>query len=219
VTITENDLRFKVNLSSGHKTGTYLDQRENRAKVRSLARGADVLDCFTYTGGFTLNALAGGARSVTAVDESAAALSLARENHALNHFEDEPVDWVQADVFKQLRSYRDQGRSFDLIILDPPKFAPTPAHAKKAARGYKDVNLLGLKLLRPGGFLVTFSCSGGISPALFQSILAGAALDAGVSVRISRVLSQSPDHPVALDFPEGAYLKGLVLQVGELTDL
>ena len=215
IQICENGLNFWVDVYRGHKTGFYLDQRANRARVRELARGRDVLDCFAYTGGFTVNALAGGAASVTAVDSSADALSLARENAALNDFPAEGVEWLEADVFKQLRKFRDQGRQVDLIVLDPPKFAPTAAQAHKAARGYKDINLLAFKLLRPGGLLVTFSCSGGISAELFQKILAGAALDAGVHAQIMEYLHQGADHPVALNFPEGAYLKGLVVRVGD----
>jgi len=210
ISINENGLNFNINLGSGHKTGFYLDQRQNRLRVRELAEERDVLDCFCYTGGFTLNALAGGARSVVAVDSSAEALALGRENVMLNGKQAESVEWCEGDVFKVLRKFRDEGRSFDMIILDPPKFAPTAAQAKKAARGYKDVNLLGFKLLRPGGILVTFSCSGGIDAALFQKIVASAALDAGVDAQILEHLSQAADHPVALNFPEGAYLKGLV---------
>jgi len=210
ITIQENNLKFIINLASGHKTGFYLDQRDNRLRVRELARNREVLDCFCYTGGFTLNALAGGAKSVVAVDSSAEALSLGRENAHLNGEQAESVEWCEGDVFKVLRKFRDEGRSFDMIILDPPKFAPTAAQAKRASRGYKDINLLGFKLLRPRGILVTFSCSGGIDAALFQKIVAAAALDAGVEAQIVEHLSQAADHPVALNFPEGAYLKGLV---------
>ena len=213
LSITENGLRFVVNLVQGHKTGFYLDQRLNRKKVRELSPGKDVLDCFAYSGGFTLNALAGGASSVTVVDASEDALHLARENVELNLLPMERLNWLQADVFQQLRKFRDQGRTFDLIVLDPPKFAPTASQAQKAARGYKDINLLAFRLLRPGGWLVTFSCSGGVDAPLFQKIVAGAALDAGVSAHIVSRLEQSPDHPVALNFPEGSYLKGLILRV------
>jgi 23S rRNA (cytosine1962-C5)-methyltransferase len=149
-----------------------------------------------------------------AVDASEDALNLARENAELNLLPMERIEWLQADVFQQLRKFRDQGRTFDLIVLDPPKFAPTASQAQKAARGYKDINLLAFRLLRPGGRLVTFSCSGGVDASLFQKIVAGAALDAGVSAHIISRLEQSPDHPVALNFPEGAYLKGLILHVG-----
>ncbi|MEA3351496.1 MAG: class I SAM-dependent rRNA methyltransferase [Chloroflexota bacterium] len=210
VEIVENDIRFWVNLQEGHKTGFYFDQRWNRERVQNMAAGRDVLDCFTYTGGFTLNALAGEAASVTAVDSSADVLALARENLALNEFSPESVDWVEGDVFNVLRKFRDEARSFDMIILDPPKFAPTRAQAKQAARGYKDINLLAFKLLRPGGLLVTFSCSGGISARLFQKIVADAAVDAKVDAQIVEWLHQGADHPVLLHFPEGAYLKGLV---------
>ncbi|MGD8406424.1 MAG: class I SAM-dependent methyltransferase [Anaerolineales bacterium] len=208
--ITENGLKFNLNLESGHKTGFYLDQRQNRLRVRELAKDRDVLDCFCYTGGFTVNTLAGGARSVVAVDSSTDALALGRGNVALNGEQAESVEWCEGDVFKVLRKFRDEGRSFDMVILDPPKFAPTAAQVKKASRGYKDINLLGFKLLRPCGILVTFSCSGGIDAALFQKIVASAALDAGVDAQILEHLSQAADHPVALNFPEGTYLKGLV---------
>jgi 23S rRNA (cytosine1962-C5)-methyltransferase len=210
ITIYENGLKFLVNFSGGHKTGFYLDQRANRLRVRELAKDREVLDCFCYTGGFTVNALAGGAKSVVAVDASASALALGRENASLNGDPAERQEWIEADVFQALRKFRDEGRSFDMIILDPPKFAPTAAQAEKAARGYKDINLLAFKLLRPGGILVTFSCSGGVDAVLFQRIVAAAALDAGVEAQIVGHLSQAADHPVALHFPEGAYLKGLV---------
>lgn len=212
LTITENALKFNVNFTAGHKTGFYLDQRLNRLRVRSLADDRDVLDCFCYTGGFTVNALAGAARSVLSVDSSAEALALCRENVALNSLPVECHSSLEGDVFHLLRKFRDEARSFDLIILDPPKFAPTAAQVEKAARAYKDINLLAFKLLRPGGLLVTFSCSGGVDAALFQKIVASAALDAGVDACILEHLDQAPDHPVALQFPEGAYLKGLVCQ-------
>lgn len=208
--VLEHGLQFKVNFAEGHKTGFYLDQRANRLRVRDLSRDRDVLDCFCYTGGFSVNALYGGARSVLSVDNSAGALALCNENIALNHL---PLDrhiLLEGDVFQLLRKFRDEGRTFDLIILDPPKFAPTSAQTEKAARGYKDINLLAFKLLRPGGILVTFSCSGGVDAGLFQRIVASAALDAGVIAQIAGHLSQAEDHPVALNFPEGAYLKGLV---------
>ena len=211
--IKENRLQFQVDIRQGHKTGTYLDQRANRARLGALAAGREVLDCFSYTGGFTLNALAGGAQSVLAVDASADAHALARQNVELNGLPAERVEWQQGDVFQVLRGLRDRRRSFDLIILDPPKFAQTASQAQRAARGYKDINLLAFKLLRPGGILATFSCSGGVSEELFQKIVAGAALDAGVDARIVERLHQGPDHPVALNFPEGAYLKGLIIRV------
>lgn len=210
ITIYENGLKFNVNLGSGHKTGFYLDQRANRLRARQLAKDKDVLDGFCYTGGFTVNALAGGAKSVLSIDSSADALALAKENVALNDLSIEKTNFLDGDVFQLLRKFRDENRSFDMIILDPPKFAPTAAQADRAARGYKDINLLAFKLLRPGGILVTFSCSGGIDAGLFQKIVAGAALDASVDAQIVEHLSQGLDHPVSLHFPEGAYLKGLV---------
>ena len=212
--IKENNLTFGVDVLGGQKTGFYLDQRNNRLWIRNIARDKDVLDCFTYTGGFTISLLAGGAKSVVAVDSSRENLETANYNYKLNQLPPGRVEWVAGDVFKFLRYLRDKGEKFDLIVLDPPKFAPTTKHISKAARGYKDINLLGLKLLRQGGLLCTFSCSGGIGYELFQKIVAGAALDAGVRVRILKRFSQAVDHPVLLNFPEGEYLKGLLLQVG-----
>jgi 23S rRNA (cytosine1962-C5)-methyltransferase len=210
ITIQENGLKFNVNLQSGHKTGSYLDQRENRLRARTLAKDKEVLDCFCYTGGFTINALAGGAKSVLSIDSSADALEVCKENITLNHLDASRQISVEGDVFQLLRKFRDESRSFDMIILDPPKFAPTAAQAERAARGYKDINLFAFKLLRPGGIMVTFSCSGGIDASLFQKIVAGSALDAGVDAQIVEHLSQAADHPVSLHFPEGAYLKGLI---------
>ena len=213
VDVVERGLRFRVDVAAGQKTGFYLDQCDNRALIETLAQGKDVLNCFCYTGGFSLFALRGGAKSVLSIDASGDALRIAEENLVRNGLDSARAEWQEADVFLALRKLRDQGRSFDLIILDPPKFAPTAAFAEKAARGYKDINLLGFKLLRPGGLLATFSCSGGISEDLFQKIIAGAALDAGVDAQIVHYLHASADHPVLLSFPEGAYLKGLVLRV------
>jgi len=215
VEVIEHGLHFGVDVAAGQKTGFYLDQRDNRALTETLARDKDVLNCFCYTGGFSLYALRGGAKSVLSMDASADALRIAAENLTRNGLDASRAEWQDADVFVALRKLRDQGRSFDMIILDPPKFAPTAAFAEKAARGYKDINLLGFKLLRPGGLLFTYSCSGGISEELFQKIIAGAALDAGVDAQIVHHLHASPDHPVLLSFPEGAYLKGLVLRVAE----
>ncbi len=213
LSITENGVRIAVDVAAGQKTGFYLDQRDNRAQIGALAEGRDVLNCFCYTGGFSLYALRGGAKSVLSIDASAEALQLAQCNVALNGLDAGRAEWLDADVFAALRKLRDQNRKFDLIILDPPKFAPTAAFAEKAARGYKDINLLGFKLLRPGGLLATYSCSGGISDDLFQKIIAGAALDAGVDAQIVSRVHAAADHPVLLSFPEGAYLKGLVLRV------
>jgi 23S rRNA (cytosine1962-C5)-methyltransferase len=205
----ENGLVFEADPQHGHKTGFYLDQRDNRLLARSLAHGREALDCFCYSGGFTVSLLAGGAASVLSIDSSADALRALQVNVARNALA--APELLEADVFQMLRKLRDQGRQFDLIVLDPPKFAPTAALAERAARGYKDINLYAFKLLRPGGWLLTFSCSGGVSPDLFQKIVAGAALDAGVDARILRRLGAAPDHPVALHFPEGEYLKGLLV--------
>ena len=205
-------VRYGIDVRSGHKTGFYLDQSINRAIVGALCAGADLLNCFCYTGGFTLSALNGGARSALSIDSSGPALELARRNTHLNGYDASRCEWMEADVFKALRELRNAGRGFDVVILDPPKFAPTPATVERAARAYKDINLLGLKLLNPGGRLVTFSCSGGVSPELFQKIVAGAAADANVDARIEQRLMAAPDHPVLLSFPEGEYLKGVVLR-------
>jgi 23S rRNA (cytosine1962-C5)-methyltransferase len=213
VQIYEKDRRYWVDVHKGQKTGFYLDQNLNRERIRAFSDGREVLDCFTYTGGFTIAAMAGGASSIVAIDSSAEALSLARKNLALNHFSDEKVEWMEGDVFKLLRLFRDTGYKFDMIILDPPKFAPTPAQVHRASRGYKDINLLAFKLLRPNGLLCTFSCSGGVNEALFQKIVFSAAIDAGVEAQIIERLHQSPDHPIALNFPEGSYLKGLIVRV------
>jgi 23S rRNA (cytosine1962-C5)-methyltransferase len=212
LTVREHGLEFAVDAEQGHKTGFYLDQRDNRLLLRGLVKDKTVLDCFCYCGGFALNALAGGAKSVTAIDSSGPALAAAKANAARNGLPES--EWLEADVFQALRKFRDEGRKFDLIVLDPPKFAPTAAHAEKAARAYKDINLLGFRLLNPGGVLMSYSCSGGVSPDLFQKIVAGAALDAGVDARIEHWLHASADHPVVLNFPEGEYLKGLLLRVG-----
>ncbi|MEO1767357.1 class I SAM-dependent rRNA methyltransferase [Thiobacter aerophilum] len=213
IEIVEAGVRFLVDVHRGHKTGFYLDQRVNRQAVGRLAQGRRVLNCFCYTGGFTLHALAQGATHVTSIDSAGEALAWGQRQLALNGFDAARVEWVEGDVFRMLRAYRDAGRRFDLIVLDPPKFAPTAAQVEKAARGYKDINWLALRLLAPGGWLATFSCSGGVSEALFQKIVAGAALDAGVEASIVARFHQSPDHPVRLSFPEGGYLKGLLCRV------
>ncbi len=212
VEIREGRLRFYVDLRSGHKTGFYLDQRDNRRMVAAYADGAEALNAFSYTGAFGLWALEGGAKAVTHLDTSAEALALAEAHTSLNGFDAARVTVTAADVFKQLRRYRQEERRFDLIVLDPPKFAATAAQVSKAARGYKDINLLAFTLLRPGGLLFTFSCSGHLDPALFQKIVFDAALDAGCNARILQDLGQAPDHPVALHFPEGRYLKGLLIR-------
>ncbi len=218
--VVENGLRFAVDVRQGHKTGFYLDQRENRALLRRfvtrrarMGEPPDLLNVFAYTGGFTLAALAGGATSAINVDTSAEALRRGRENLSRNGFDGAQVEDRVGDAFQLLRQMRRQERRFDLIVLDPPKFAFTRRDVQRAARGYKDINLQAFHLLRPGGLLFTFSCSGLISPDLFQKIVFGAALDAGREARIIAPLAQGPDHPIALTFPEGAYLKGLVCRV------
>jgi 23S rRNA (cytosine1962-C5)-methyltransferase len=214
ITINEHGLRFLVDVMHGQKTGFYLDQRENRKLAGTLLHGKRVLNCFSYTGGFTVHALAGGAEEVISVDSSKEALETGRRNLQLNDLPENRATWLEADVFQALRTMRDKAENFDAIILDPPKFAPTAAHAEKAARAYKDINLLAFKLLKPGGLLFTFSCSGGINLDLFQKIVAGAALDAEINAQIAGWMHQSADHPVALNFPEGSYLKGLLCVTG-----
>ena len=214
LTTAEHGLKYVVDVAAGQKTGFYLDQRDNRRRVEEIAGGRDVLNCFGYTGGFALSALRGGARSVLSVDSSRDAVHTAVRNAQLNGIDDGRGQWVEADVFKHLRLLRDQARQFDLVVLDPPKLAPTIQHVDRAARAYKDINLLGFKLLRPGGLLATFSCSGGVGIELFQKIVAGAAVDARIDGQIIERLGPSADHPVLLSFPEGDYLKGLLVRLG-----
>jgi 23S rRNA (cytosine1962-C5)-methyltransferase len=209
----ENGVRYHVDVRSGHKTGFYVDQRDNRALVQAYAAGRDVLNCFCYTGGFSLAALGGGARRVVSIDSSGEALALARANVEVNGFDAERAQWLDADAFRTLRSLVDEGERFDLVVLDPPKFAPAREHVDRAARAYKDINLSGFKLLRPGGLLFTYSCSGAIDAELFQKIVAGAAADARVDARILKRLGAGLDHPLLAAFPEGEYLKGLLLQI------
>ena len=215
IQILEGESKYLVDIKNGHKTGFYLDQRENRDLASRLAAGKQILNCFSYTGGFTLAALKGGAAHVTQVELSAEALELARQNMQLNQTGEEMVETFREDVFRVLRLFRDSRRKFDLIILDPPKFVESRKHIEKGCRGYKDINLLAMKLLRLGGILFTFSCSGLITDDLFLSVTASAAEDAGRHVRIVRWLSQAQDHPAALNFPEGKYLKGLLCHVDE----
>ena len=215
IEIIENKKRFLVDVVNGQKTGFYLDQRDNRRAIQQYTASSQVLNCFSYSGAFTVYALEGGAKHVTSIESSQEAISLAKKNIVVNDLPEERTSWINGDVFNELRLLRDKGLSFDMVILDPPKFAPTTAQVRSASRGYKDINLLALKLLNPGGILATFSCSGGIERLLFQKIIAGAALDANVDAKILEHLSQSADHPVALNFPEGAYLKGLICQVSK----
>ena len=211
----EHGWRLTVDLAGGHKTGMYLDQRDNRAQLAALVRAYGIgtlLNCYCYTGGFTLAALAGGARRVTSVDSSAAALAQLQDHVRLNGHDAAASEAVEADVNRFLRAARAEGRRFDAIVLDPPKLAPTAAHAERAARAYKDINRLALELLAPGGLLLTFSCSGAIDAGLFHKIVAGAAVDAGVDGAILTRLQAAPDHAGTLFFPEGEYLKGLLVR-------
>ncbi len=212
VRIEEEGVLYDVDVASGQKTGFYLDQRDNRALAASLAAGREVLNAFSYSGGFSIAALKAGAARAVSIDTSEEALAMGRENAAINGIEPSRAEWLAADVFAQLRKFRDQGRKFGLIVLDPPKFAPTEKHVPNAARAYKDITLWAMKLLAPGGHLLTFSCSGAVSSELFQKIVAGAAADARADLQIRRHLGASLDHPVSIHFPEGEYLKGLWLQ-------
>ncbi len=214
LTIREHDWRLTLDIAEGHKTGFYLDQRDSRKRFADVTRQrgfASVLNCYCYTGGFSVAALAGGAGHVTSIDSSAPALERARAHVALNGFDAARAEFVDADVNASLRRFGAEGRRFDAIILDPPKFAPTAAHAERAARAYKDINRLAFKLLEPGGVLFTYSCSGGITADLFHKIVASAGTDAGVDGYITERLGGAPDHPMTLCFPEGEYLKGLVV--------
>jgi len=221
LTIREHDWRLTLDIATGHKTGFYLDQRDSRQRFAQLARHrrfGRVLNCYCYTGGFTAAAASGlaaagaleGARLVS-VDSSRPALARAQAHLALNGFEAAQAEFLDADVNATLRRFIEQGEGFDAIVLDPPKFAPTVAHAERAARAYKDINRLAFKLLAPGGVLLTFSCSGGIGADLFHKIVASAGIDAGVDGYIAERLGAAPDHPMTIEFPEGEYLKGLVV--------
>jgi len=212
--LREHDWRLALNIATGHKTGFYLDQRDSRRKFADYTRRLGferVLNCFCYTGGFTVAALTGGAGHVTSIDSSGPALTQAAANVALNGFDAERASFLDADVNASLRQFDREGQRFDAIVLDPPKFAPTVAHADRAARAYKDINRLAFKLLAPDGVLFTYSCSGGISADLFHKIVASAGSDAGVDGFITERLGGAPDHPMTLNFPEGEYLKGLVV--------
>ena len=211
--IEEGPCRFFVDIRKGHKTGFYLDQRANRQTVADYSHGGSTLNCFSYTGGFGIWALRGGADHVTEVESSASAIGLSARHVGINGFDSGKVDHLQGDVFEVLREFRNANRRFDLIVLDPPKFVDSRNQMLKGTRGYKDINLLSFKLLNPGGILFTFSCSGLVPPDLFQKIVADAALDAGRDAQVLRTLTQAPDHPTSLNFPEGAYLKGLVCRV------
>jgi len=210
IQVTQGGIDFLVDVRKGHKTGIYLDQRDNRQVVRHLSDKKEVLNCFAYTGNFALAAVRGGAAKVTSIESSADAYSTFLQQVKLNGMDASKFENVQGDVFAVLRQYREAGRKFDMVILDPPKFVSSAEQLKRGCRGYKDINLLAMKLLRENGLLVTFSCSGHLSPELFQKIVADAAVDAGREVRMIASLGQPADHPVALNFPEGRYLKGLI---------
>ena len=215
VEIREAGLRFFVDLLGGQKTGFYVDQRTNRQRTAGYCQGRRVLNAFAYTGAFAVHALAAGATEVVNLDSSVEALTLGEENMRINGFDPDAQQSVAGDVFEVLRDWWEfEDERFDLIVLDPPKFANSRRQVEAALRGYKDINLLALRLLRPGGILVTFSCSGLIEAELFQKVVFGAAVDAGRPVQILEWLRQAPDHPVAITFPEGAYLKGLICRVG-----
>ncbi len=213
--VREKGFKFGTNLLEGHKTGLYLDQRENRALLGEprFVRDKTVLNAFAYTGGFAIYTAAGGAAAITNLDSSAEVLAQGERNMALNGYERPEDEHVAGDAFEVLRDYRDSGRTFDVIILDPPKFAYSQRDVQAACRGYKDLNWLAFRLLRPGGYLATFSCSGLVSADLFQKVVFSAVVDAGRDAQILYQLSQAPDHPILLTFPESAYLKGFLLQV------
>ncbi|MBE0572093.1 MAG: class I SAM-dependent methyltransferase [Ignavibacteriaceae bacterium] len=213
IEVRENGFKFLVDIKNGHKTGFYIDQRDNRKLISEFAKGRTVLNCFSYTGGFSVYALASGAEKIAQIESSSSAIDLSNKNFELNNLNPSLVENINGDVFEILRKFRDERRTFDLIVLDPPKFAESADQIQKASRGYKDINLLAMKLLNQGGVLFTFSCSGHISQELFQKIVAGAALDSGRVIKMIKQLTQSSDHPVSLNFPEGLYLKGLVCTV------
>lgn len=211
--IKEHNKRFMIDIAGGHKTGHYLDQRENRLAIRKYATNIDILDCFCYTGGFSINALASGANSVTLVDSSKAALNMAQANIKLNGLLDDKVRFIESDVFEFLRKTEQSGRLYDMIILDPPKFAASKTHLKKALSAYKDINMRAIRIIKPGGLLVSFSCSGIVSAESLKIALFWASIDAGKSVQIIEKLGQPSDHPILLSFPESEYLKGYICKV------
>lgn len=213
IEVKENGILYHINIAEGQKSGFYCDQRDNRRILAEYAEGKTVLDCFSYSGGFTLNALQQGARTVTSVDSSALAIQTLNQNIKLNHFATDKHTAIQNDVNKQLRIFGDEERKFDIVILDPPKYAPSRSALDRAARAYKDLNRRGLMLLEKGGLLATFSCSGAMDIESFKQVLAWAALDAGKEIQVIKQFCQPEDHPVRLSFPEGEYLKGLLIRV------
>ncbi|MDQ8006519.1 MAG: class I SAM-dependent rRNA methyltransferase [Pedobacter sp.] len=213
IEVKENGIKYHINIAEGQKSGFYCDQRDNRSILASYTKGRSVLDCFSYSGGFSLNAFAQGAAEVTSVDSSALAIETLKQNIDLNKFDVSKHSAIQSDVNKQLRQFNDEGKKFDVVVLDPPKYAPSRSALDRAARAYKDLNRRGLLLLESGGLLATFSCSGAVDIETFKQIIAWAALDAGKEVQIIKQFCQPEDHPVRLSFPEGEYLKGLLLRV------
>ncbi|WP_421942053.1 class I SAM-dependent rRNA methyltransferase [Pedobacter sp.] len=211
--VKENGIIYHINIAEGQKSGFYCDQRDNRKILASYTTDKKVLDCFSYSGGFSLNSLANQAKHVTSVDSSALAIETLKQNIVLNHFDNEKVTTIQSDVNKQLRAFAAAGESFDVIVLDPPKYAPSRSALDRAARAYKDLNRLGMLLLEKGGLLATFSCSGAVDIETFKQIIAWAALDAGKEVQIIKQFCQPEDHPIRISFSEGEYLKGLLLRV------
>jgi len=213
IEVKENGIKYHINIAEGQKSGFYCDQRDNRSILASYSKGKTVLDCFSYSGGFSLNAFAQGAAEVTSVDSSALAIETLKQNIVLNQFDAAKHVAIQSDVNKQLRQFNDEGKKFDVVVLDPPKYAPSRSALDRAARAYKDLNRRGLMLLESGGLLATFSCSGAVDIETFKQIIAWAALDAGREVQVIKQFCQPEDHPVRLSFPEGEYLKGLLLRV------
>jgi 23S rRNA (cytosine1962-C5)-methyltransferase len=213
VEVRENGIIYNINIAEGQKSGFYCDQRDNRRILAHYAKGKKVLDCFCYTGGFTLNSLDNGATSVTSVDSSALAIETLKENIKLNKLDAEKHITIQSDVNKQLRVFKEQDEKFDIIVLDPPKYAPSRSALDRASRAYKDLNRLAMLLLNNGGLLATFSCSGAMDMETFKQVLAWAALDAGKQVQFIHQFCQPEDHPVRASFPEGEYLKGLLCKV------
>jgi len=213
IEVKENGVIYHINIADGQKSGFYCDQRDNREILAAYTQGKNVLDCFCYSGGFTLNSLRAGAAHVTSVDSSALAIETLKHNLSLNGFSDALQTSFQSDVNKQLRVFKEENKKFDVIVLDPPKYAPSRSALDRAARAYKDLNRLGMLLLEPGGILATYSCSGAVDMETFKQIIAWAALDAGREVQIIKQFHQPEDHPIRMSFPEGEYLKGLLLRV------
>ncbi|WP_316779818.1 class I SAM-dependent rRNA methyltransferase [Pedobacter antarcticus] len=213
IAVKENGITYHINIADGQKSGFYCDQRDNREILAAYTKDKEVLDCFCYSGGFTLNSLKMGAAHVTSVDSSALAIETLAHNLELNGFAKEKQHSIQSDVNKQLRVFREEGKQFDVLVLDPPKYAPSRSALDRAARAYKDLNRLGMSLLKSGGILATFSCSGAVDLETFKQIIAWAALDAGREVQIIKQFHQPEDHPVRISFSEGEYLKGLLLRV------